>query len=424
MTHHDKDKKKRKYLHNVEVSHVSIVDHPANQRAFQIIKRKDGAQNGEPTMHVTLKNPFRKSDAHVTSVIATDEARGLAAASVLINAECTVRKDEESGLYEIRKTGTQSGDHEQLVKPHDEEFGLAYTVVAERITKALDLFGSDSKSFNEVIQKESFVPGLMSGLDALHTTIANIAMSEDTNSAEAFRTAVEDAVDDFKKYIGGMITSLPETAFKFEKAVVASGADLPEGATRPLPGGFDEETYNAIFGPAARATGLAPASAEEAEGSEAADAAAVAEGQADASEGEAQAEVDAAAAHADDSDKDKEAVAAEATEATEPEAETEATDDDDPQPTDSVDFEKALAAAMAAVTKSVGETIAAALQPVTEAQARTDAAVAKLSKTMGSTVVSEPEADGAQNVVDLRKEATSGHIPLLDTAYSRKNRNG
>lgn len=413
MTHPKDDKKaKVRRLVDVDVTHVSLVDHPANRTPFKFVKRDDGTETqGAFPMNITLKNLFGSRPAEVTSVIADTQEKAVAVAKAIMDCE-TVTVDAKDGLFVARKTGSQPTADERLIHL-GKAAGVAYTVANLRKELVLyDMEGTDT--FDEAVQKEGFVPGLMVGMDALHRVICNIAMSEDTKDANTFKTKVDKALSDFGDYVGALIEALPEKAFKFEKALVAI-------APRPLvapatPEGFNSEVYDMIFGKppspaAAAAVEGTPAAAEAAAqaaqeaaqaGTEAKPGEAPAEGAAAPTEAPVAPAVDAKPANLEELPKGTQ-------EKTLP------------------DFSEALTGAIADLTKTLGDQIAAAVKPLSEQVAAQGATISTLSKAVGGAVASTPEADDDGNIIHLSKgTAAQGdrEPPLMDTAYRAPSKRG
>lgn len=408
----DKRRKVRRLV-DVEVTHVSLVDRPANKTPFKLIKR-DQSQEGESPMHISIKNMFGSRAPEVTSVIADTRPKAEAVAKMLMDGD-KAEITEQDGLFVVRKAGTKPAEDERLIHM-GKAAGVAYTV--GNLQKELRLYDMEGENFTDMVQSEGFVPGLMVGMDALHATIRNIAMSEETNSADTFREKVANAMDEFAQYVDSLIGALPEKAFKFEKALAATGAQ-PIHFT---PEGFNAEVYAAVFGdeaPTPSATmqeNPAPetttetttetAPAEQVTADPATPPATPA--QETASQGETPQEQPAAAS-ADDPPKpdNLEELPRGTPEQTAPTA------------------EEVIERTMDALTKKMGESLAAAMAPVNERLAAQDRAVERLTKAMGSTVATTPDEDG-DNVVRLSKGEQKGESygaegpPLMDTAYNLK----
>lgn len=426
MAHLELNKKKRKSrLVSVDVTHVSLVDRPANLTPFKFVKREDGAPNERETpMHIQLKNMFGSRKAVVTSVIATSGAMALSLAKMLLPEGAELETVEVDGVVQIRNAATPATEAEQVVHMGD-ELGVAYTVAHAQ--KELALYDMDSEDFNETIRKEGFVPGLMTGLDALHSTIRNIAMAEDTSSPEVFSTKVNKAMEGFSKYMDNLINGLPVNAFKFEKALVAVSPNQLQ-SPGAAPEGFNQEVYDAIFGEHAGGTTAeaAPEATPEGEAPKA-DAAPAVDGTVTPEAAKA-----APADAATDPTTDVAEGAAEGGEETDASV---AAADADPAPanleelpkgpndgTPAPDMAEAIAAALAEITKTIGEKVDGLATSVTALDTKVQSQVADLQKAVGGTVASTPEEDDT-NVVDLSKAngTVSGEPPLMDTAY-RGNR--
>ena len=408
----DKDKKrKHQRLVDVEVTHVSLVDRPANRTPFKFVKRdEDNTTKGAFPMHIGLKNMFGSRGAAVSAVMADTEAKAREVAKTIM-VDGTIEISEQDGVFVARKQGVEPAKDEQIIHL-GKTMNVAYAVT--NLKKELVLYGMESEDFSETVQKEGFVPGLYTATEALHTTIRNIAMSEDTNSPEAFKTKVDKALSDFAGYVDSLVSALPTQAFKFEKALVVVSPNDAGGPRPALPDGFSDALYDSIFGePAADAA--APKAADEPEtGKEAPEAPAEAAPKVEDPPKE------------DDTPKAADATPAPAEDAPKVDA-APANMEELPKNTDTApmaDPAAVMQAAMDALTKSLGTQLSDALKPLSERLDANDANMAKLSKAIGSSVASTPEADeDSGNVVELAKSNPStGEPPLLDTAYRASKR--
>lgn len=413
-----KDKKQR--LVNVDVTHVSLVDSPANQTPFKFVKREDGTSTKkDKPMHVSLKNLFGSRGPAVTSVIASTEETATKLAKMLMADVTKFTVSKEDDVVSVRNSETSPTNTEQIVHLGD-KLGVAYTV--EGVAKSLALYDNDSEVFADTLQKEGFVPGLYIGTDALQTTIRNIAMAEDTTSPEIFSKKVNKALEEFSKYIDNLVTALPVTAFKFEKSLVVISPN--QLAPSRAPDGFASDVYDALFGdndPKADADADVKADADadvkaDADGdTKPAEADAADPADADASPADASGDVTAAGADGDDgvkADVDASLAVADADPA--PSNLVELPDDAD---TSVVDMEALMAAAVENITNAVGKQIETVAKTVDDLGTRLDNEVKSLTKAVGGSVASTPDEDN--KIVDLHKASNSdgSDIPLLDSAY-------
>lgn len=421
MPTHDPDKKKHKVqrLVDVDVSHVSLVDHPANRTPFKAIKRDvEKTKEGTP-MNITLKNMFGARKPEITSVMANTAVKATAVAKMLMEGDEAILT-ETDGVHVVTKKGHVASDTDQVVHMGD-ALGVAYTI--SNVQKELALFDMEGTSFEDSLQAEAFVPGIFIGMDALSETIRKVAMDENTKSADDFKKGVATAIAGFTKYIDSLIGALPEKAFKFEKATLGLVAPNKVGISVPAGDGFNTDVYDALFADEAETTTeVAPTAEEAAATAELAAAQAIVDAAAleAAPEGEASTTGEAA------SGEGKEAApASEGGEEAAPEQEAapanleELPNKGAPAP---VDFGKELATALAGLTKTMGEQINTALAPINDRMKTQDASIAKMSKAMGSTVASTLEADD-DNVIELAKgtsKSGGGVPPLMDTAYRSK----
>jgi len=439
----DRNKKKTAKLHDVEVSHISLVDRPANMTPFKFVKRNESASKGENTMQMSLKNMFGKQAATVVSVFAKSAAAAEVLGAMLIEGDLTDVKSD--GSVHVIRSADAPADVKETVVHMGYDLGVAYGVTGmEDLQKRFALFELDSENFDDALKQEGFVPGIMLGLDALHTTIRNVAFSDATEDAAAFKTGVAKAVADFGAYVDDMITSLPVAAFKFEKALVAlSPNEL--GIRSPSEDAFNTDVYDALFKPADVAETPTPEATPAAEATPAT----VADETPPNKDADA-AEAPVAAGAPDETSQGSEDASEASEVATDTSASAEAaaepvTEEGAPSPAPEVEAapapanleelpldaapktskEDTFAEAMEALTKTLSGQItgiAEAVSKVSDRLDKSDAKVEALTKDVGGSVAGIPDEDVANNVVSIQKEEPSGDIPLMDTAYSSAKR--
>lgn len=406
---YEKDTKKRKVqrLVDVEVSHVSLVDRPANMTPFKAVKREDKTPKGVTPMNVTLKNLFGSRPAAVLSVLAATEAKSTAVAKMLIEGEFEVT--ETDGLFVARKSGVPASEDEQIVHL-GKSAGVAYSV--GNLRKGLAIYDMESDNFDDALTQEGFVPGIYLAMEALNTTIRNIAMSDEVSTPEMFASKVSEAIDDFKKYMNDMIGALPEKAFKFEKALMVAAPNALKNPT-PHGEGFNTAVYDAIFGPEAdeEAAPVDDKGPKEVDTGET-PAPAAADASADKEATPAPAPVEEVTAGGDPKEEAPEVDAAPANLEELPKSAPE---------TQAASQEEIMASMLEALTKTVGASITAAMEPMTARLDAQDEAIKKMTKAVGGAVLSAPDQDGDdQNVIELSKGVRTGEPPLMDTAYAAK----
>lgn len=369
-------------------------------------------------MNTTLKNLFGKRAPTVVAVFADSEEKLRKVAPLLMEGESAEISQNGDNYQAVLK----GADLKNATFMHmGNRAGVAYAVA--NLEKAFAPYDIQTEDFDEAVKNEGFMPGMMTAMNALHDTIMNAAMSDDTNTPEAFSGKVMKAVDAFSAYVESLINGLPEKAFKFEKALTAATPSTGPVALHFTPEGFSQEVHDAVFGgeapnPSAQMqdTTVEPEGGTQAQ---------PAGGKADPAPAAAPAGDKAASGGTPDAAGDTPDAGA---------GDTKAAADDPPKPDNleelpegaagnapTVDFDKALQAAMADLTKGIGTQIAEAMKPLADRLDTQDAAVAKLSKAMGTSVAGTPEQD--TNVVPLTKGEQAPSYgsegpPLLDTAYN------
>jgi len=210
-------------LSEMDVNIISLVKRGANRIPFRIVK-----SDGDPTMNLSnifLKKPAPALVAVVLAKTADQEAYTKALAD---------------GGFEVDHVLTGEGDDKTIslmfTKSDEVTDAVAFKVsddaalVISGVEKGLLAF-PDSISFIENITKAGFAPSYRIANDILTETVGNIIFSE--GDAEATKTAVQKAIEDFGGYIEAILSTIPVQAFKAEEIVVDVEKGLLNSPAKP-----------------------------------------------------------------------------------------------------------------------------------------------------------------------------------------------
>jgi len=199
-------------LSEMDVSRVSLVKRGANRIPFRIVK-----SDGESTMSLNLSNLFLRKREILPSVIAVvlqPDADVELYSKALVEAGFEVDHVEETD--EANTLMLKADSIPEDVTLYKVSAGAALVIAG--IQKGLQTF-PDSNDFAENIASAGFLPSFRVGHQILGETIGNIVFSE--GDAAETKSAVMKALNDFSGFIEGVMSAIPEEAFKCEDVVLA-----------------------------------------------------------------------------------------------------------------------------------------------------------------------------------------------------------
>ena len=209
-------------LTDTRLDFVSLVKRGANRVPFRIVKEDqtdmlDLQKIGERLFKQASTTPI------VTAALVRKGADLEAMKARLVKAGLTVDQLSEGENLHIF-TQTDASPTDQGIIKMDDDLGL----VVSGVTKAFRSYNFEDTSFGEILSTEGFYPSVGLARDVLTTTIYN-AMEKAESPGEA-ATAITKAIDDFRGYVGTLLTSLPVHAFKAEGifAPISSPAIAPD----------------------------------------------------------------------------------------------------------------------------------------------------------------------------------------------------
>ncbi|CAA2141486.1 hypothetical protein [Hyphomicrobium sp. ghe19] len=203
-------------LVNTEVNFVSLVKRGANRIPFRITKEDQNMIDLHKIGRAIFKMAEPKIDvvgvilqkgADLDKVNAVLKAAGLDADALV--------KSEKDGVVTLAKADAPTGS---VLKVSDE---VALVVTAD-LQKSFSGVDFTSWSFGEVLATEGYFTGVCTSVDVLKSTVANI-LHEATSSSEA-AAAVGKAVDEMKNYLISLTGGLPVQAFKADVEFSRAGS--------------------------------------------------------------------------------------------------------------------------------------------------------------------------------------------------------
>lgn len=223
-------------LTNGKAKFISLVDTPASQIPFKILKSdlNSTADEAPPQESTMFKNTLAK-------IMKGDDAQ---AAPAMV-AVCIVDKgdlDREATKATLVEKGFDVVDVEDVdgiaifkSDAYSEEDATALqingdvTAVLTGVTKSFDPW-SETSSFMENIGAGGFYPSVRMANEALMDTIYNVMRSADDAGEAAPDLAT--VLDDHKAYVLSLVNNIPEMAFKmdeFEVSVAVAKDDEADG---------------------------------------------------------------------------------------------------------------------------------------------------------------------------------------------------
>lgn len=376
-------------LHDVDVTHISLVQRGANRVPFRIVKNADGQ---EKTAMLNFRALF-KTDPPKPQIAAVVVSKTLSQAAA-------TRAVEKAGFATDRLDAGQDGayifaqhdgdvEHGVLLKMDDH---LALVVTGDAITKALETYNFETTSFSEIMAQEGFVPSFGMATDMLKSVVMN--MVSKAENRDELVTAMESAVDEFGDFVTALARSVPEDAFRaeFMKYDEVDGEDRdvpPDDADAGEPGAKAKSYKDKGKGGKKKAD--AP---DDADGSEAGDDA----------DPEAKAKSESAEDGAQDDEGDRDAQAG---------ADVAAA------------IKDALSEALAPLSKTIADldkTVGAqgkALKEVSARAEKAEEAATKATKAVRGKVNGSAAPDPTEESRRKGDDAAYADPPLIDTAYAR-----
>ena len=208
-------KRKARELRDADVGWVSLVPRGANGEPFRVVKSEDG-------MSIDLAKVFKGAPKAAPAVAFVAIAKGFdldAAKELIEKSGFSIEDVEDTDNATIFKQNgfdlELDGDRAEMLQLSE---AVVVGVVNVDVQKSFDELNFESTSFQEVLQQHGALPMIYTAKMALGDTLHNILR----NGGDQGDTIdlVEKAVDDFKGYVSGVLSAVPETAFKMDVALM------------------------------------------------------------------------------------------------------------------------------------------------------------------------------------------------------------
>lgn len=202
---------------------VSLVDRPANRIPFRIMKSEDG-----DTATLTLEDKPMSIDLGRLGQLLTKKAPAVPTITTFIVAKSMSEADadqlvKDAGFSTSDKSVTDEAYiYKMADTPADTPVVQLTDDVAVTVTglaKAFYDYDFRSTDFGMVSATNGFYPSLSMGMSALNTVVSNIL--EKSDNAGSAKNLVKQALSDFTGYAAMLVDALPETAFKAEMLAIA-----------------------------------------------------------------------------------------------------------------------------------------------------------------------------------------------------------
>jgi hypothetical protein len=210
-------------ISDLDVRFISLVGRGANRIPFRVLK-------SESDMSIDLNKIFAKKQEavaelkpRVVAVVVSQKSLAPAVAAVLAKqGQVVVSTKEEGDGAILHLTAEAIPDNVMVIKSSET---TAYVV--ENAKKGFESY-PDSGDFLENIGTASFFPGLQLASDVLWQTVFNLVYGSedvsDTSTPPVEQLGV--ALDQFKAYVLGLLSSVPVEVFKSDDIFVPKKVDV------------------------------------------------------------------------------------------------------------------------------------------------------------------------------------------------------
>jgi hypothetical protein len=196
-------------LENVEVDYISLVARGANRVPFRIIKQEKGMINLSNLKSLLKKSAPAKAEMYgivLPKAVATEAVlKAIAAAGAKVD-----KAEEKDGTILLQQMDGEAGDKAVVLKLSDH---------VAIVMKAFHGHMGNGSDFDEILKTQGFFPGFSMATEALYTAVRNVLMDDAVKSTSDAVSKVDSALDQFHEYVVGILSEVPPTAFKVEKAV-------------------------------------------------------------------------------------------------------------------------------------------------------------------------------------------------------------
>lgn len=178
------------------------------------MKQTLGKVFGGPTGHTVAPE--------IACIVMSDSLSKESAEEIVKGAGFSIENYAKSEDVHVFRQDTKEDSAEKTVIQMSDDIAL----VMVNMKKGLDTY-PDSTSFAANIGTAGFYPGLRMGLDLFFETVCQIACK--SASPEAAGEAISVSLNELKKYVGGLVSSLPAEAFHMETYLMSDKLKKNDG---------------------------------------------------------------------------------------------------------------------------------------------------------------------------------------------------
>jgi len=220
----------------LKLNFVSLVNRGANQIPIRIMKKED-----EPMIdvHARFRAMFKKAEKtpEVIGIVVKsdtpDEYVSAALKAANIEPETVTKSETEDGITTFTKGDLPTDGLMIVQSPND------IGILVANIKKGFDYWLPEGAGFADKARADGFHPSLYTAVDVLADYLC-----EKLRQSESPAQAAEllgSAVDEFKQYIQGVASALPETAFYVDRYAAVAKSETTEYSS-PQPAVAEGET--------------------------------------------------------------------------------------------------------------------------------------------------------------------------------------
>lgn len=237
-----KVKAKLKEMLNADVTHISLVRRSATRMPIRVTKSDLQEPNMIDLNLKALGRVFKTAEAPASAAPAPVELVAVAIDQLSGDAEVVLKALKDAGIEFTRAVKsdegvtTFSGDAELVPS---EVSVIKVSPELALVVKGFSAYSDElaKSSFGEMANARGFWGGLRNATETLATKIET-EMYSAANKGEAVQKA-DAMLKEFSTYVGGLLTALPEKAFKAEQvvgeAMVALKGEHMKGGKKKMP---------------------------------------------------------------------------------------------------------------------------------------------------------------------------------------------
>jgi hypothetical protein len=206
-----------KKMINPEIEFVSLVGRAANRIPFRVYKEDKGDNMTQQNLDLAALFTTKKAEGNALKAVITTKGEGeglkTKVSSALGVPVVAVKSSDEADVLCLTSEDGITGD---VVKLTDD--------LAVVVAKGFSSYAGTS-SFAKNIKSASFYPNFHTAMSVLEDTMYTLMYESDGTDTKA---EVDTLMGDFSKYVATLVSALPTTAFKLEKALKEDSSSTQE----------------------------------------------------------------------------------------------------------------------------------------------------------------------------------------------------